>query len=170
MWRTVFGGSCIVFLVLALQITARSLELPSGAHDPDALTCDAPQLVPVAKAVGWKICVQNSMLATLSATRELSPGGAVVRSLSDLPMTSYPMGEGNPDAVMCAQQQKQSGSRSLGPIACAHNDFWAKLNVAGCVLSPSARAIIRSGTTKNLNPLACTHIRGRNGILPPTFF
>jgi beta-lactamase regulating signal transducer with metallopeptidase domain len=148
-----------------------SNELPSGVHDPDALTCDAPQLVPLAKAVGWRICVQNSIAATFSKTGALSPGGTVVRSLSDLSLSQNPTGEGDPDAVTCREQQRLTAARFSGPIACAHNDFWAKLDAAGCTLNPYARAIIRSGTTKNfLNPLACARIQGRNGILPPSFF
>jgi hypothetical protein len=157
---------------LFLAVSAASAqELPSGAHDPDALTCDSPQLVPLAKAVGWKICAQNSIVATFGETGRLSPGGVVLRSYADLPISRDLTGAGDPDAVTCREgERQQTGSRTSGPIACARNDFWAKLNVAGCTLSPGARAIIRSGTTKNLNPLACTHIQGRNGILPPLFF
>lgn len=146
--------------------------LATGVHDPDALTCDAPQLVPLAKAVGWKTCIQNSMVATFSETGRLSPGGSVIRSLSDLPMSRdpTPTGAGDPDAVTCTVPTRSAGSVQLGPIACAHNAFWAKLDAAGCTLSPDLRHIIRSGTTKKLNPIGCTHIKGRNGILPPVFF
>jgi hypothetical protein len=146
-----------------------SNDLPSGVHDPDALTCDAPQLVSLAKLVGWRICVQNSILATFGETGAMSPGGTVIRSSSDLAMSYKPTGEGDPDAVTCLEQQGTE-TRFRGPIACAHNDFWAKLNARGCTLSPNAKAIIRSETTKNLNPLACTHVPGRNGVLPPVFF
>jgi hypothetical protein len=170
MRNTILAVSSIAALAFASQITVAAQEPPSGIHDPDALTCDAPQLVPLAKAVGWKICVQNSMLAAIGETGGLNRGGPAVRSFADLPISHEPTGAGDPDAVTCLDQQQQTGSRARGPIACAHNDFWAKLNAAGCILSPNARAIIRSGTTKNLNPLACTHIQGRNGILPPTFF
>jgi beta-lactamase regulating signal transducer with metallopeptidase domain len=147
-----------------------SNDLPSGVHDPDALTCDAPQLVPLAKVAGWKVCVQNSIVETFSETGALSPGGRIVRSFSDLPISRELKGAGDPDSVTCVPQPAFSGLPLLGPIACAHNDFWVKLNAAGCILSPDLRVIIRSGTTKNLNPLACTHIMGRNGILPPRFF
>jgi hypothetical protein len=170
MRNTTFAVSSIVFLAIASQISAQSMDLPSGVHDPDALTCDAPQLVPLAKAAGWRICVQNSIVATFSETGALSPGGTVVRSFSDLPMSRDLTGAGDPATVTCLPQPAFSGSASLGPIACAHNDFWVRLNVAGCILSPNLRIIQRSGTTKNLNSLACTHIRGRNGILPPMFF
>jgi hypothetical protein len=171
MWRIIFGVSSIAFLTLASQMTARSQDLPSGAHDPDALTCDAPQVVPLAKAVGWRICVQNSIVTTFSETGRLSTGGTAIRSYSDLPISQDLTGAGDPGAVTCRVGDRQrTGSRTDGPIACAHNDFWAKLNARGCILSPNARVIIRSGTTKNLDPLACTNVPGRNGRLPPQLF
>ena len=94
-----------------------------------------------------------------------------IRSYSDLPISQDLTGAGDPGAVTCRVGDRQrTGSRTDGPIACAHNDFWAKLNARGCILSPNARVIIRSGTTKNLDPLACTNVPGRNGRLPPQFF
>jgi hypothetical protein len=153
------------------RVAATQSALPTGLHDPDALTCDAPQLVTLAKAVGQKICVQNSMAATFGETGALKPGGTVVRSISDLSLSQNPTGKGDPDAVICRQQQQLTGERFNGPIACARNDFWARLDVAGCALDPTARSIIYSGTTKNFtNPSACTRIKGRNGVLPPSFF
>jgi len=154
----------------AIAAAAAPSDAPSGVHDPDALTCDSPQLADVAKAVGSRICVQNSILPALSETGALSPAGARVRSLSDLPLSRDPTGTGDPDTVTCLNPQRQTGALFRGPIACAHNDFWAKLNAAGCVLSPEARAIIPSGTAKVFKPLACEHIQGRNGVLPRTFF
>jgi hypothetical protein len=55
MRNTVIVVSSIAFLAFAAQASAQPMDLPSGVHDPDALTCDAPQLVPLAKAVGWKV-------------------------------------------------------------------------------------------------------------------
>jgi len=169
MRNMIFAVGSIAFLALAAQTGAQPVEAPSGAHDPDALTCDAPQLVPVEKAIGWKLCVQNSMVATLSETGALSPGAPALRQVSDLPLVSAPTGAGDPAAVTC--RSNQTGTKMLvSPIACAHNDFWAKLSEAGCILSPNARVIMRSGTAKVFKPLACQHIRGRNGIMPPMFF
>ncbi|HEY4077145.1 MAG TPA: hypothetical protein VGM26_09470 [Rhizomicrobium sp.] len=170
MQKTMSVIGSIAFLAFALPLCAQPEKLPSGAHDPDALTCDAPQLVPVAKRVGWKICVQNNLLKALRETGALGSDGKAIKSISDLPMSRNPSGAGDPDTVTCQKQQQQTGSLTYGPIACARNDFWAKLNVSGCVLSPDARVIIRSATTKNLNPLACAHIQGRNGTMPPMFF
>jgi hypothetical protein len=127
-------------------------------------------IAPLAKAVGWSICVQNSLVETLGGSDRLSLGGTVVSSYSDLPISYQPTGAGDPNAVTCLEALERTGGHSRGPIACAHNDFWAKLNAAGCVLTPNARVIIKSGTSKNLDPLACTHIMGRNGKLPPRFF
>ena len=84
MRNTMIVVSSIAFLAFASQASAQPMDLPSGVHDPDALTCDAPQLVSVEKAIGWKLCVQNSMLATLSETGALSPGGPVVRSFAEI--------------------------------------------------------------------------------------
>jgi hypothetical protein len=170
MRNTIMAVSSIAFLACAAQASAQPMDMPSGVHDPDALTCDAPQLVPLAKAVGWKVCVQNGMLPVLSETGALSPGGPVVRSFADLPLSRDLTGAGDPATVTCLPQPAFSGSMSLGPLACAHNDFWVRLSVAGCVLSPNLRVIVRSGTTKNLNVLACRRIKGRNGIMPPMFF
>jgi hypothetical protein len=170
MRNMMFAVSSIAFFAFASQTIVRAQDLPSGVHDPDALTCNAPQLVPLAKAAGRDVCAQNSIVAALSETG-LSLGGKPVRSYADLPISRQPLGDGDPDAVTCWEGvRERTGPRTSGPIACAHNDFWAKLNVRGCILSPNARVIIRSGTTKNLNPLACTDIPGRNGKLPPRFF
>lgn len=164
-----FALGSIAFLTFAPQLSAQSMDAPRGAHDPEALTCDAPQLVPVEKAIGWRICVQNDMLTTLSETGALSPGGPAVQHISDLPLAVAPTGEGDPAAITC--RSNQTGTKALTtPIACAHNDFWAKLSSAGCILSPNARVIMRSGTAKVYKPLACKHIQGRNGIMPPMFF
>jgi hypothetical protein len=170
MRKTVFVLGSIAFLAVAPQTSAQAVDLPTGAHDPDALTCNAPQLVPLAKAVGWRICAQNSLVATLGEKGRLSLGGTVIKSYSDLTISDQPTGAGDPNAVTCLDAQRGTGRRFRGPIACAHNDFWAKLNIGGCVLTPDARIIIRSGTSKNLDPLYCKHIMGRNGMLPPIFF
>ena len=170
MRKTLMAASSLALLAGASQVGAQSNDAPTGAHDPDALTCNAPQLVPLAKAVGWRICVQNSLVATLGEDGGVSLGGTAVKSFSDLSISEQPTGAGDPNAVTCQEAQLGTGGRSRGPIACAHNDFWAKLNTGGCVLTPNARVIIRSGTSKNLDPLYCKHIMGRNGILPPIFF
>jgi hypothetical protein len=85
-------------------------------------------------------------------------------------VVDLPAGEGSPEAVSCRAPQQATATRFLGPEICARNAFWAKLDKAGCVISPGGRAILRSGTTKNLNPLACHQIPGRYGVLPVTFF
>jgi len=145
-------------------------DLPRGLHDPDALTCNAPQLVPVAEAVGWRICLQNSMVAQISESGGLNLDGKLVKSASDLPMfRQEPTGEGDPTAVAC-RGREDTGTRTPGPILCAHNAFWAKLHVRGCVVAPNGWSILRPDTSKNLDPLGCTNIPGRNGKLPRIFF
>lgn len=170
MRTVIFAIGSIAMLALASQAIAQSKDVGTGAHDPDALTCNAPQLVALENAVGWRVCAQNSLVATLGEAGAPDLGGTVVRSYADLPIAEQPTGAGDPNAVTCLPAQQRTTARSRGPIACARNAFWARLNVAGCILTPDARVIIKSGTSKNLDPLACTHIMGRNGKLPPIFF
>ena len=150
------GIAGFVFLAVA---AAQAETPPVGAHDPEAITCNAPELVAASKARGWPLCVQNEMLDRLGAM-----------SLASAPVLDRPSGEGDPAAITCRARQELTGTRVMGPETCAHNSFWAKLAVDGCVLSPGSRTILRLGTTKVLRPLACTHIQGRNGTMPPTFF
>ncbi len=150
------GIAGCAFLIFA---AAQAETPPIGAHDPEAITCNAPELVAASKARGWPLCVQNEMLDRLGAM-----------SLASAPIVDRPSGEGDPAAVTCRARQELTGTRVMGPETCAHNSFWAKLAVDGCVLSPGSRTILRLGTTKVLKPLACTRIQGRNGVMPPTFF
>jgi hypothetical protein len=119
MWRTLFAISSIAFLAVTSQTSTQAMGLPTGAHDPDALTCNAPQLVPLAKAVGWRICAQNSLVATLGEKGRLSLGGTLIKSHSDLPISEQPNGAGNPNAVTCQEAQLEPEGRWGGPIACA---------------------------------------------------
>jgi beta-lactamase regulating signal transducer with metallopeptidase domain len=168
--KTLMAASSLALLAGASQVGAQSNDVPTGTRDPDALTCNAPELVPLAKAVNWRICLQNSLVATLGEDGGLRLGGTAVRSYSDLPISELPTGEGDPNGVTCQEPQLLTGTRWRGPIACAHNAFWAKLAAGGCVLTPSARSIIFSPTSKKWNTLACVHMKGRNGLLPRVFF
>ena len=154
MMKILFGIAACAFVAAA---AAQAQTPPTGAHDPEAITCNAPQLVAASKARGWPLCVQNQMLDGLG-------------SLASAPVADRPSGAGDPAAVTCRARQELTGTRIMGPETCATNSFWAKLAVDGCVLSPGSRTILRLGTTKVLRPLACTHIQGRNGTMPPTFF
>ncbi|MEI7791475.1 MAG: hypothetical protein WCJ15_09905 [Alphaproteobacteria bacterium] len=153
MMKILSGIAACVFLAVAAQAGTP----PIGAADPEAITCNAPQLVAASKARSWPLCVQNQMLDSLAA-------------LASAPVVDRPSGEGDPAAVTCRARQELTGTRIMGPETCARNSFWAKLAVDGCVLSPGSRTILRLGTTKVLRPLACTHIQGRNGTMPPSFF
>ena len=52
---------------------------PSGAGDPDAVTCRAPQLLPGSRLAGPEVCRTNSVWAQLRAQgRDISPDGATV--------------------------------------------------------------------------------------------
>ncbi|MBA2590228.1 MAG: hypothetical protein H0U98_16570 [Alphaproteobacteria bacterium] len=154
MMRSLPGIAGGAFLILGMAL-ARAEPAPSGAADPEAITCNAPELVAASKERGWPVCVQNDMVGT---------------SLANAPVMDRPSGEGDPGAITCRARQELTGTRVMGPETCAYNSFWAKLAVDGCVLSPGSRTILRLGTTKVLRPLACAHIQGRNGTMPPTFF
>jgi hypothetical protein len=154
MMKILSGIAGCAFLVFA---AAHAEPPPVGAADPEAITCNGPELAEASKQRGWPLCVQNDMLDGLA-------------SLAAVPVLDRPSGEGDPAAVTCRARQELTGTRVMGPETCAHNSFWAKLAVDGCVLSPGSRTILRLGTTKVLRPLACTHIQGRNGTMPPTFF
>jgi hypothetical protein len=154
--RILSGIAGSAFLVLGLTL-ARAEPAPIGAHDPEAITCNGPELAEASKQRGWPLCVQNDMLDGLA-------------SLASAPVVDRPSGEGDPSALTCRARQELTGTRVMGPETCAHNSFLAKLAVDGCVLSPGSRTILRLGTTKVLRPLACTHIQGRNGTMPPIFF
>jgi hypothetical protein len=147
----------LVFFSTLAATQAWSANSPAGMHDPEALTCDAPELVLASKAAGHPVCMQNDLLAQTP-------------SITSWPVADLPTGEGSPDAVSCRAPQQATGTRFLGPEVCARNAFWAKLQDAGCIISPGGRAILRSATTKKLNSLACHQIPGRYGVLPVTFF
>jgi len=149
--------SSIAACVFLAAAAAQAQTPPVGAHDPEAITCNATELVAASKARGWPLCVQNEMLDGLT-------------SLASAPVVDRPSGEGDPAAITCRARQALSATRVMGPETCARNSFWAKLAVDGCILSPGSRTILRLGTTKVLRPLACSHIQGRNGTMPPMFF
>ena len=81
------GIAGFVFLAVA---AAQAETPPVGAHDPEAITCNAPELVAASKARGWPLCVQNEMLDRLGAM-----------SLASAPVVDRPSGEGDPAAVTC---------------------------------------------------------------------
>jgi hypothetical protein len=59
MMKILSGIAGCVFLVFA---AAQAEAPPIGAHDPEAITCNGPELAEASKQRGWPLCVQNDML------------------------------------------------------------------------------------------------------------
>lgn len=126
----------IAFLVfLATPVLAAATDVsdppimpqtPSGAGDPNAMVCRAPQALPGSGAMGPEVCMHNSVWARLTMTgQDLSADG---KSVFPRPTTTDPTGEGNPDAVTCRRPTEVTASRTRhGPEVCLTNRYWADL-------------------------------------------
>jgi hypothetical protein len=101
-------------------------DTPSGAGDPAAIVCRAPQPLPGSSATGPKVCVHNSVWLRLTLTgQDLSADGKTVVAR---PATADPAGDGHPDAVTCRRPTEVSGSRTRhGPEVCLTNQYWKNL-------------------------------------------
>ena len=99
---------------------------PSGAGDPGAIVCRAPQALPDSGAMGPKLCLHNSVWARLTLTgQDLSADG---KSVFARPTVADPTGEGNPDAVTCRRPVPVTASRTRhGPEVCLTNRRWKNL-------------------------------------------
>jgi hypothetical protein len=99
---------------------------PSGAGDPNAIVCRAPQALADSGAMGPQVCMHNSVWARLTETgQDLSADG---KSVFARPTVADPTGEGNPDAVTCRRPAQITASRTRrGPEVCLTNRYWADL-------------------------------------------
>jgi hypothetical protein len=99
---------------------------PSGAGDPNAIVCRAPQALPDSGAMGPKLCMHNSVWARLTLTgQDLSADG---KSVFARPTVADPTGEGSPDAVTCRRPVPVTASRTRhGPEVCLTNRSWKDL-------------------------------------------
>ncbi|HWU53927.1 MAG TPA: M56 family metallopeptidase, partial [Rhizomicrobium sp.] len=67
----------------AAKEAARALN-PTGAGDPDAITCRVPQLLPGSRLAGPSVCKTNRVWAELHANRQdISPDGKMIVYLDD---------------------------------------------------------------------------------------
>jgi len=100
-------------------------DTPSGAGDPNAATCRAPQALP-SGGMGPKICMKNEVWVRLSLTgKDLSADG---KSVFDRPSVISPNGNGNPDAVTCRKPIPRTASRTaFGPQVCLTNGQWKEI-------------------------------------------
>ena len=101
---------------------------PSGAGDPDAMVCRAPQHLAGSDQLGPPVCLFNSEWRKAAMNgKDVAPDG---KSLIDRPMVDSPRGKGDPDAVTCRKPQivyRDKTDVRYGPEVCRTNRFWANL-------------------------------------------
>jgi hypothetical protein len=95
---------------------------PSGAGDPNAVVCRAPQQIPGGQS-GPQVCLHNNEWWKVAMNgKDVAPDG---KTLIDRPTVDNPKGDGDPDAITCRTPQFV---RSGPPIKiCRLNSFWADL-------------------------------------------
>jgi len=115
-------------------------DTPSGAGDPNAVVCRAPQRLPSGD-MGPKICMQNNIWVRLSLTgKDLSADG---KSVFDRPTVEQPTGDGNPDAVTCRRKVPLTATHlRFGPVVCLANKQWKEIAEKNMVVN-SAGEIVR---------------------------
>jgi len=94
---------------------------PTGAGDPSAVVCRAPQPIAGNGQLGSKVCLRNYDWWKVAMNgKDIAPDG---KSLIDRPTVNNPRGEGDPDAITCRTPQfVWSGP----PVKiCRLNSFWA---------------------------------------------
>jgi len=94
---------------------------PTGAGDPSAVVCRAPQPIAGSGQLGSQVCLHNYDWWKVAMNgKDIAPDG---KSLIDRPTVNNPRGEGDPDAITCRTPQfVWSGP----PVKiCRLNSFWA---------------------------------------------
>lgn len=102
---------------------------PSGAGDPDAIVCRAPQRLAGSGQLGPQICLHNHEWWKVAINgKDVAADG---ESLIDKPTVANPRGEGDPGAVTCrtpkAVSSGQDWVKRYGPEVCRTNRFWADI-------------------------------------------
>jgi beta-lactamase regulating signal transducer with metallopeptidase domain len=96
---------------------------PTGAGDPDAVVCRAPQPIASGK-FGPQVCFHNNEWRKVALNgKDIAPDG---KTLIDRPTVDHPKGDGDPDAVTC----RTPARTWLGPdraAVCQTNRFWAEV-------------------------------------------
>jgi hypothetical protein len=94
---------------------------PSGAGDPEAIVCRAPQHLAGSDQTGPQVCLHNHEWWKVAMNgKDVAPDG---QSLIDRPTVANPTGEGDPEAVTC-RTPKFVMHGPLVPV-CRLNRFWA---------------------------------------------
>ena len=114
----------LVPTLLALSLAGCVNSAPpaaAAADQPAAFTCRPPALVELSKKLGRNLCVQDDILANLSAT------GPEIMAALNSSFLSHPFLKdfqnelaGGPGAITC-----RAGGRSL---TCAHNSYWIAMD------------------------------------------
>jgi hypothetical protein len=120
---------------------------PSGAGDPNAVVCRAPQHITGGNQSGAQVCLHNSEWWKVAMNgKDIAPDG---KTLIDRPTVKDPKGEGDPDAITCRTPRFVSG----GPLVkvCRLNSFWADVIKNHQVVD--ARGNVTSPRLNTLNTL-----------------
>ncbi|HZQ39913.1 MAG TPA: hypothetical protein VFA87_03940 [Rhizomicrobium sp.] len=128
-----------------LVVSGVMAQTPTGAGDPNAVLCRAPQYIPGSGKIGPELCLHNSEWWKLAANgKDIAADG---ETLIDRPAVANPTGEGDPEAVTCRKpirvSSPQDWVKRFGPEVCRTNRFWADIvrnnqivNASGEVLEP----------------------------------
>ena len=121
--------SAILLILSCLPAAAQTVtDSPSGAGDPDAMVCRAPQHIAGSDQLGPKVCLFNREWWKVAMNgKDVAADG---KTLIDRPTVDRPTGKGDPDAVTCRKPQIVYNSKTdvrYGPEVCQTNRFWANL-------------------------------------------
>jgi hypothetical protein len=114
---------------LPSSATARPVVVsntPTGAGDPNAIVCRAPQPITGSDQSGPRVCLQNFEWWKVAMNgKDIAPDG---KTLIDRLTVKNPKGEGDPDAITCRAPQILDNGATIArysPVVCRPNSFWA---------------------------------------------
>jgi hypothetical protein len=94
---------------------------PTGAGDPNAIVCRAPQPIEDSGQLGPQVCLHNNEWWKVAMNgKDVAPDG---KTLIDRPTVKDPKGDGDPDVVTC--RTPQFVERGPPVAICRPNRFWA---------------------------------------------
>jgi len=122
---------------------------PSGAGDPNAVVCRAPQSIAGSGQLGPQVCLHNNEWWKVAMNgKDVAPDG---KSLIDRPTVDNPKGEGDPDAITCRTRKVVSHwtdrVTQYGPVVCRLNSFWADVIKNHQMIDPNGKVVPRVWNT-----------------------
>ena len=106
---------------VTLHVADVMADTPTGAGDPDAIVCRAPQPMAGSGQPGPKLCLHNSEWWKLAANgKDVAADG---KTLIERPTVTDANGEGDPEAVTCTLRFATAGRQVK---VCRTNRFWAE--------------------------------------------